>query len=348
MTARYVAIAWNPTKRAYDLVVLSVVVTYVAIFHVVARLRFPGDLAITPDIVMARALGSAAFLLLVGLLSIGPLARLHPVFLPALYNRRHLGVALFAVAAAHASTVIGYYHAYGEVTSLRSLVTNDARFTPTSVPFPLFGLFALTVFGVLASTSHDFFQRLLGPGAWKWIHFLIYPAFASVCVHVVYGAQQADPGTLGALGLIGAVGQVVGLHLFAAWRGWRLEARAVPVAGGYVDAGAIDGLADGIPRKVAIPGGEDVALVRVGDRLSAIHGVCAHQGGPLTEGRVLDGCLTCPWHGYQYATHDGCAPAPFTERLPTHPLRIVDGRVHVRVVPAPLGEDVSIRLPEAS
>ena len=74
---------------------------------------------------------------------------------------------------------------------------------------------------------------------------------------------------------------------------------------------------------------ERVALFRFGEKVSAIRNVCAHQGGPLGEGRIVDGCVTCPWHGFQYRPGDGCAPAPFTERLPTYEVRIAGGRVRI-------------------
>jgi DEAD/DEAH box helicase domain-containing protein len=45
------------------------------------------------------------------------------------------------------------------------------------------------------------------------------------------------------------------------------------------------------------------------------------------EGRVLDGCITCPWHGFQYRLEDGCAPPPYTEKLPTYRLRLVGDEV---------------------
>ena len=36
------------------------------------------------------------------------------------------------------------------------------------------------------------------------------------------------------------------------------------------------------------------------NQLFAIDGMCAHQGGPIAEGQVHAGCVTCPWHGWQY------------------------------------------------
>ena len=88
--------------------------------------------------------------------------------------------------------------------------------------------------------------------------------------------------------------------------------------------------------------GERVAVFRHGDRVSAISNVCQHQNGPLGEGKIIDGCITCPWHGYQYRLSDGCAPAPFTERLATHKARIRDGIVEVDPHPLPPGTPASI------
>jgi len=47
------------------------------------------------------------------------------------------------------------------------------------------------------------------------------------------------------------------------------------------------------------------------------------------EGRILDGCVTCPWHGYQYLPDTGASPPPFTEKVPTYRTQVIDGRVLV-------------------
>ena len=76
---------------------------------------------------------------------------------------------------------------------------------------------------------------------------------------------------------------------------------------------------------MALEDGERVAVFRHGDKLSALANVCAHQNGPLGEGRIMDGCVTCPWHGFQYRPEDGCSPPPFTEKVATYRLKL-DGR----------------------
>ncbi|MFT4977044.1 MAG: sulfoxide reductase heme-binding subunit YedZ, partial [Myxococcota bacterium] len=73
---------------------------------------------------------------------------------------------------------------------------------------------------------------------------------------------------------------------------------------------------------------------------SAISGVCRHQGGPLAEGRIIDGCVTCPWHGYQYRPETGASPPPFTETVPTFRVRVEAGRVWVHPTPLPPGTPV--------
>ena len=63
---------------------------------------------------------------------------------------------------------------------------------------------------------------------------------------------------------------------------------------------------------------------------------------PIGEGRIIDGCVTCPWHGYQYRLEDGRAPPPFTEVLTTYRVRIKNGVVEVDPRPLPPGTAAGI------
>ena len=42
-----------------------------------------------------------------------------------------------------------------------------------------------------------------------------------------------------------------------------------------------------------------------GAPIQALHAVCAHAGGPLDKGTVVDGCVECPWHGSRFRLDDG-------------------------------------------
>ncbi len=57
-------------------------------------------------------------------------------------------------------------------------------------PFEAFGIFALLVLLILATTSHDFWLKFLTPRVWKTLHYLIYPAYAAVVAHVALGVMQ--------------------------------------------------------------------------------------------------------------------------------------------------------------
>ncbi|MDZ4800888.1 MAG: Rieske (2Fe-2S) protein [Bryobacteraceae bacterium] len=70
-------------------------------------------------------------------------------------------------------------------------------------------------------------------------------------------------------------------------------------------------------------------MFRFDGRVSAVSNVCRHQNGPPGEGRIVDGCITCPWHGYQYLPDTGVSPPPFDDRVPVYRTRLVDGRVFV-------------------
>jgi nitrite reductase/ring-hydroxylating ferredoxin subunit len=86
-------------------------------------------------------------------------------------------------------------------------------------------------------------------------------------------------------------------------------------------------------------------VFRDGTQVGALTNVCAHQNGPIGEGRIINGCVTCPWHGYEYRLEDGCAPPPFTEKLATYRVRLRDGLIEVDPQALPPGTKAAIRLP---
>lgn len=89
-------------------------------------------------------------------------------------------------------------------------------------------------------------------------------------------------------------------------------------------------LADRKPRQVEIEG-RSVLLYREGSRVSAMEDACAHAGGPLHEGSVEDGVVTCPWHGSQFRLTDGaCLRGPATFPQLRLEARVRAGVVEVR------------------
>ncbi len=84
-------------------------------------------------------------------------------------------------------------------------------------------------------------------------------------------------------------------------------------------------LPEATPTK-ARAGLNDLVLVRIGAQVHALHAVCAHAGGPLAEGAVVDGCLECPWHASRFRLADGqVARGPAVYRQPAYEIRTADG-----------------------
>ena len=93
MSVQYRAVQWTGYKKRYDVVLVSLVFLYLVTFIVSSKIALRQDRSISDEILILRALGTCAFVMLSLTLCIGPLARLDRRFLPLLHNRRHLGVA---------------------------------------------------------------------------------------------------------------------------------------------------------------------------------------------------------------------------------------------------------------
>lgn len=352
MSVEYRAVQWNRQKQLYDAVLVGGVAAYLVTFTVLTKLLFP---RVTDEIMLIRAFGTGAFLLLHLILCIGPLCRLNPKFLPLLYNRRHAGVTCYLLGLIHAVLVIITYHAGSDTNPVLSIfISGKFGGTAGTIPFQPFGFLALLILFLMAATSHDFWLANLSAPVWKSLHMLVYVAYALLVLHVTYGVLQGEgsPVYVGAMAL-GLV-TVLGLHVTTARREMALDhscssrrqsahleskSQSGPTSAatdGFVDACAVADIRENRARIVCLSG-ERVAIFKYDGKISAISNVCQHQNGPLGEGKIVYGCITCPWHGYQYQPDTGASPPPFTEKVPTFNVRVIGGRVFVHPKPNPAG-----------
>lgn len=338
MSAFYRAVNWNRQKFIYDGLLAGFIVLYLATFVGVTLGR---DARATLETALIRGLGTAALVLLTVILAIGPLARFDARWLPILYNRRHLGVAMCLLALAHAVFAIVQFHALGDINPFVSLLTGaaDVRRLGT-FPFELLGLLALLILLLMAATSHDFWLATLTAPVWKAIHMLVYVAYGLLLVHVALGSLQSEGGIAAWFLLTGSGTTVFGLQILGGWRERALDrAEARPLDDAWVEICAVDEIKEHRAR-MALVGGERIAVFRYEGRISCVSNVCQHQNGPLGEGKIVDGCITCPWHGYQYLPDSGQSPPPFTEKIPTFNVQLRRGRVFVHRTPNPPGTRV--------
>ncbi|MEI7712637.1 MAG: Rieske 2Fe-2S domain-containing protein [Rhodospirillales bacterium] len=334
MSARYVPVGWNPSKLVYDAVLLAAVGVYIGVFLWVAPRFQHTTLPLDDYSARMAAFGTCAFLLLTLILCIGPAARLDRRFLPLLYNRRHFGVLTCAVALTHANAAFEWYFSYSPLDPYVALLSANTSFRQLSgFPFEAFGIFALAILVLLAATSHDFWLSFLTPRVWKALHMGLYAGYTAVVLHVALGALQTARNPMLAVVMTLCATTVGTLHVAAG----RRPAPPSTQRGDWIAAGPADAIAEGRAIVVPIAGSDPVAIFRHEGRLSAVTNLCAHQNGPLGEGAVLDGCIACPWHGFQYRLADGCAPPPYTEKLATYRLKLEDGTVLLDPRPNPPG-----------
>jgi nitrite reductase (NADH) small subunit len=78
----------------------------------------------------------------------------------------------------------------------------------------------------------------------------------------------------------------------------------------------------------------EVAIFDVSGELRAYENCCPHQGGPIGEGIVEGGTVTCPWHAWCFELRDGAMTLGDFARLRRFDLRVDDGAIYVATEPS--------------
>lgn len=339
MSISYSAVGWNRQKKIYDWLILLFCVSYLAIF---VSLTVLFNEQVTFETLLIRSTSTLAVLLLHVILAIGPLSRLNKKFLPLLYNRRHLGVTMFCIALVHGCFSLFQFHALGNVNPIISLATSNTQFNSLpQFPFQALGFMALVIFCLMAVTSHDFWLHNLSPRVWKTLHMFVYLAYLLVIMHIMLGVIQYETHPVFVVFVALGAGILTTLHVLAAYREAKKDNQHFDLKlQGFVYVCEQSAFEDG-RAKIFCLGQERIAVYKHEGRLYAIHNVCKHQGGPLGEGKIVDGCITCPWHGYQYLPHNGQSPPPFKERVNTYDIAIEGTGVWLNPRPYPEGTETS-------
>ena len=82
--------------------------------------------------------------------------------------------------------------------------------------------------------------------------------------------------------------------------------------------------------------GVPILLVRRGGRLFAIADTCSHFGGPLSDGKLVDNCIECPYHASRFDLEDGhVVTGPAVHPQPCLEARTRDGQIEVRKASIP-------------
>jgi len=191
----------------------------------------------------------------------------------------------------------------------------------------------------MAITSHDFWLHNLSPRIWKSLHMMVYLAYALIVLHVLLGILQFETSplfvTLLGIGFI----LLCSLHLLAGRKETKADKPLTAlILDGFEKVCTLDDILEKRAKIVSV-GKERIAIFKYENKISAVSNVCKHQNGPLGEGRIIDGCITCPWHGYQYLPHNGSSPPPFKEKVATYDVKVIDNEVWLNPTPYPDGTE---------
>lgn len=232
---------------------------------------------------------------------------LHPVFTDVPVGAWTTALALDAAAdgdpgmerAATFAIGVGLVGALGAaVTGLTDWSETQGESRRTGL---IHGLLNIAATSLMAAA---FFQRRRGPSpaarAYAWSGFAIAAGSAYLGGHLVYDQR---------IGVTHAVEDA---------------------PDGFVDVGESASLADNTMKCVRA-GDAHVLLVRQHGTVYAMAHSCAHLGGPLSEGTLNDGSVTCPWHGSEFRLADGgVIKGPSTHDQPRFEVRERDGRIAVK------------------
>jgi nitrite reductase/ring-hydroxylating ferredoxin subunit/uncharacterized membrane protein len=136
----------------------------------------------------------------------------------------------------------------------------------------------------------------------------------------------------------------VGLASASAWIGGELVYRQgtgvdrnawIPPLDDFTAVASAESLVAGelLAAEVEIEGQQvPLVLMRKGRSVVALGGTCSHWGGPLAEGKVVNGdCVECPWHASQFSFQDGSVvQGPATAPQPVFEARVRNGQIEVR------------------
>jgi pyruvate oxidase len=79
-------------------------------------------------------------------------------------------------------------------------------------------------------------------------------------------------------------------------------------------------------------GHHTICLTRTEKGYGAINNRCPHQGGPLGDGILEEGCVVCPWHAWEYDPHTGVAPPEYDDPpVEAYPVELRDDGIYIGV-----------------
>ena len=321
---------FSPKVRYYLYFIIAIVL-YLSMYIYFGKKYDPNLTDIT---IRIRAIGSLSFVIFSFILCIGPLSRLTKHGVKLIPSRRHFGVTLFFIVCSHAYFVIQAYHQRGEINPILNIFIGNTNYQDLlHFPFETLGVIALCILFVMALLSNEFSVHKLTGVVWRSIHFSIYVAYVLIIFHILLGPLRFENEPVFFVFIYLSFFVVIILQLSVSTKEFRFDIRRFAIdKHGYITVGAFIYFPEG-SIKIIRGKKERIAVYKDNGHIYALSNACKHLGGPLGEGKVKDGCVTCPWHGYQYMLNTGQAPAPYKDKVDTYHVKISNGIIYVKSTP---------------
>ncbi len=84
-------------------------------------------------------------------------------------------------------------------------------------------------------------------------------------------------------------------------------------------------------RKIVIVSGQEYALFNVSGTVYCIDNACPHAGGPLGEGHVDSGAVSCPWHCWYFDIKTGEGLYGLGIGVGSYPCKVEDGAILIDI-----------------
>ncbi|MEX2949385.1 nitrite reductase small subunit NirD [Staphylococcus warneri] len=96
-----------------------------------------------------------------------------------------------------------------------------------------------------------------------------------------------------------------------------------------VKVSRIDELTPLIGKKVVVNDKEIGLFLTNEGEIFAVHNICPHKEGPLSEGTVSGNYVYCPLHDQKIDLKTGDVQEPDTGCVETYPVEVVDGDIFI-------------------
>ena len=83
--------------------------------------------------------------------------------------------------------------------------------------------------------------------------------------------------------------------------------------------------------KIVGVGGKSVAVINLGGEFFAFENTCPHMGGPVGEGIIKNGVVSCPLHAWEFDIKTGESKSNPGQKLNTFEVKFEGGEVFVKV-----------------